>query len=78
VATEEAQPDEAAGYDVELGPFFVTGVILVAVGVVRRSALLVAGGLGAIWLDQRTAFGRRLKERARGLSVQVVDDEPDG
>jgi hypothetical protein len=78
MAADEAQPDEAAttNYDVELGPLFATGVILVAVGVVRRSALLVAGGVGAVWLDQRTAFGQSLKERARRLSAQVVDDEP--
>jgi hypothetical protein len=77
MATGEGRFDEAAtGYDVELGPLFATGVILVAVGVVRRSALLVGGGLGAIWLDQRTAFGRGLKERARNLSAPAVDDEP--
>jgi hypothetical protein len=78
MAGGEAQPDEAAGkdYDVELGPLFATGVVLVAVGVVRRSALLVAGGVGAIWIDQRTGFGQSLKERARRLSAQVVEDEP--
>jgi hypothetical protein len=77
MATGEARFDETAtAYDVELGPLFATGVILVVVGVVRRSALLVGGGLGAIWLDQRTSFGQGLKERARSLSGQVVDDEP--
>ena len=62
---------------VELGPLFTTGAILVGLGVVRRRKLLVAAGLGAIWLDQRSELGRSLKERGRAFSLQVVKDDAD-
>ena len=55
---------EDTQYDVELGPLFATGVIALAYGLFRRKRLLVAFGIGAIWLDQRSEFGRNVKERA--------------
>lgn len=63
---------------VELGPLFTSGVVLLAFGVKRRRRLLVAAGLGAIWLDQRSELGRSLKEpvRAKYLTVQFVRDAP--
>ena len=67
------------GFDVELGPLFAAGVVLLAVGMLRRKPLVVVAGLGAIWLDQRSELGRSLKARVRDrfLTVQLVDDEPD-
>jgi hypothetical protein len=56
---------EDEGYDVELGPFFTAGVLVLAYGLVRRRGLAIAAGLGAIWVDQRTEFGRDLKRRIR-------------
>jgi hypothetical protein len=58
----------------------LAGVVLFAYGLVRRSALAAASGLGAIWFDERSEVGRSLKEKARAkyMTVQyVVDDEPD-
>jgi len=52
-------------YDVELGPLFTAGVLVLVYGLLRRRKLAVAGGLGAIWLDQRSEFGRNLKKRVR-------------
>ena len=64
--------------NVELGPLFSVGVVLVVYGLLRRRMLAAAGGLAAIVLDQRSQLGRSLKERARALSVQVVEDDRDG
>jgi hypothetical protein len=55
---------------VELGPLFTAGAFLALDGLLRRSVLVAAAGLGAIWLDQRTELGRRLK-------VQYVEDDRD-
>jgi hypothetical protein len=65
--------------NVELGPFFLAGVVLFAYGLLRRRAVAAAAGLGAIWLDQRSEAGRSLKEKARAkyMTVQYVQDEPD-
>jgi hypothetical protein len=65
--------------NVELGPLFASGVVLVAYGVLRRRLAVVAAGLAAIWLDQRSKLGRSLKEqvRAKYLTVQLVDDDRD-
>jgi hypothetical protein len=61
-----------AEYDVELGPLFTSGIVLLAYGLLRRRPLAVAAGIGAIWLDQRSEFGRSLKRRMRGaLKTQV-------
>ena len=73
--TDMTDPED--GRKVELGPLFTSGAVLVIIGLIRRSALLVGAGLGAIWLDQRSDLGRSLKERARALSVQVVEDDRD-
>ena len=62
--TDSAQEEtERAG--VELGPLFTGGALLVALGLIRRSKLAFAAGLGAIWLDQRTELGRDLKKRVK-------------
>jgi hypothetical protein len=61
----EVGATEQEDRSVELGPLFTSGAILVGLGVVRRRKLLVAAGLGAIWLDQRSELGRSLKVRAR-------------
>ena len=65
--------------NVELGPFFLAGVVLVSYGLLRRRVLAAAVGLGAIWFDQRSEVGRSLKAKARAkyMTVQFVDDEPD-
>jgi hypothetical protein len=62
--------------DVELGPFFLAGAVLLAYGLLRRRVLAAAAGLGAIWLDQRSELGRSLKEKARAkyMTVQVKDE----
>jgi hypothetical protein len=52
-------------HDLELGPFFTAGVLLLAYGIIRRRSLAVAAGVGAIWLNQRTELGRALKQRVR-------------
>jgi hypothetical protein len=69
------EPAKLERRNVELGPLFTAGVLLLAYGLLRRRALAVALGVGAIWLDQRSRFGRALKERVRALSVQVVEDD---
>jgi hypothetical protein len=56
---------EQESYDVELGPFFTAGVVVLAYGLLRRRKLAVAAGLGAIWVDQRSELGRDLKRRIR-------------
>ena len=73
----EAEAEEAAAepvekeapvveeFDVSLGPLFTLGAVLVLLGVLRRRPLAVVAGLGAIWLDQRSELGRRLKEQVR-------------
>ena len=77
MATTEGseEPAEVEKRNVELGPLFTAGVLLLAYGLLRRRALAVAVGVGGIWLDQRSRFGRALKERVRALSVQVVEDD---
>ena len=73
----EAEAEEAAAapveeeapvveeLDVSLGPLFTLGAVLVLLGLLRRRPLAVVAGLGAIWLDQRSALGRRVKEQVR-------------
>ncbi len=55
---------EDTGHDVELGPLFALGVIALVYGLLRKQFLPVAGGIGAIWLDQRSELGRTVKKRA--------------
>ena len=75
---------EETQYDVELGPLFAAGVIVLAYGLLRRKRLLVAFGIGAIWLDQRSEFGRNVKQRAdAALKAQIKaharpDSRPSG
>ena len=56
-------PEDTA-HDVELGPLFALGVIALVYGLLRKQFLPVAGGIGAIWLDQRSELGRTVKKRA--------------
>jgi hypothetical protein len=78
VSLSHTPSDKRKERNVELGPLFSIGVVLVVYGLLRRRVLAAAGGLAAIVLDQRSQFGRSLKERARALSVQVVEDDRDG
>ena len=69
-------------FDVELGPFFTAGVLALAYGLLRRRKLAIATGLGAIWIDQRTEFGRGLKRRIRQavkeqIKAHARDGEPE-
>ena len=65
IAAEAAEPPDVHEVQVSLGPFFSLGALLVIIGVLRRRPLALVAGLGAIWVDQRSAFGQRLKERIR-------------
>ena len=63
---------EHAEYDVELGPLFASGVIALAYGLLRRKPLAVIVGIGAMWLDQRSEFGRNVRMRAdAALKAQI-------
>jgi hypothetical protein len=64
---------ESKERNVELGPFFASGVLLVVYGLLRRRRLAIAAGLGAIWVDQRSELGRSVKERARARFMTVED-----
>ena len=73
---------EPENYDIELGPFFTAGVLLLAYGLIRRRKLAIATGLGAIWIDQRTEFGRNAKSRIRSAMKEKIkaharDGEPE-
>ena len=70
VVTEAPEPPELHEVQVSLGPFFTLGALLMVVGVLRRKPLALLAGLGAIWVDQRSAFGRRLKERIRARALR--------
>jgi hypothetical protein len=65
---------EREEYDVELGPLFTAGVLLLAYGFLRRRPLTAAVGIGAIWLDQRSELGRTLKKRVRS----ALKNQPGG
>jgi hypothetical protein len=66
-------PDQHEERDVKLGPFFLTGAILVVYGLRRRKKLAVAAGFGAIWLDQRSELGRGLKKRIRARTDRLAE-----
>jgi len=53
-------PDERK--DLVLGPLFTLGAATVALGLARRAWTLAAVGAAAMWADERTALGRRLKK----------------
>jgi hypothetical protein len=63
---------EDEDYDVELGPFFTAGVILLAYGLFRRRKLAITAGLGPIWIDQRSELGRSLKRRIRSAMKEQI------
>jgi hypothetical protein len=54
---------EDENFEVERGPLFTAGVLVLVYGLLRRRGLAIAAGLGAIWLDQRSEFGRALNKR---------------
>jgi hypothetical protein len=70
---------ESGKRDIELGPLFSVGIVLLLYGLIRRKVVLAAAGLGSIFLDQRSELGRSLKEkvRAKSMTVQVVEDDRD-
>ena len=58
--------------DVNLGPLFALGGVLLAFGLIRRRPLIVLAGLGAVWLDQRSEFGDAVKTRVdSALKTQI-------
>lgn len=61
----------------ELGPFFLSGAILLVYGLKRRRKLAVAAGLVSIWLDQRSKLGRGLKKRIKARSEQLAGTDGD-
>ena len=61
---EELQVADEA--QVSLGPLFTLGAVLLIYGLLRRRPLAMAGGIAAVWLDQRSELGRSLKTRVRG------------
>ena len=70
------QPQEGA--DIALGPLFTAGLVLVLYGIFRRRPLALVAGLGAVWLDQRSEFGKALKERIRaGTNTSVFESASD-
>ena len=60
---QSVNPSEDENFEVERGPLFTAGVLLFVYGLLRRRGLAIAAGLGAIWLDQRSEFGRALNKR---------------
>jgi hypothetical protein len=60
-----AAPPDVDDVEVSLGPFFTLGALLMVFGVLRRKPVALVAGLGAIWVDQRSAFGQRVKARIR-------------
>jgi hypothetical protein len=70
---------ESGKRDIELGPLFSVGIVLLLYGLIRRKVVLAAAGLGSIFLDQRSELGRSLKEkvRAKSMTAQVVEDDRD-
>jgi len=58
--------------EVSLGPLFTLGAVLLIYGAVRRRPLVVAGGIAAAWLDQRSELGRSLKRHVRGSVEEQI------
>lgn len=65
----ETTEQEAERTEVELGPLFTAGAVLVGLGLLRRRKAAIAAGLAAIWADRRTQFGRDLTARFKGRST---------
>ena len=51
--------------DIELGPFFTAGVVLILVGLRRRRPLPIALGVASILFEQKTEPGRALRRSIR-------------
>jgi hypothetical protein len=60
---QSVNQSEDETFQVERGPLFTSGVLLLVYGLLRRRGLAIAAGLGAIWLDQRSELGRALNNR---------------
>lgn len=58
--------------EVSLGPLFTLGAVLLIFGLLRRRPLVMAGGIAAVWLDQRSELGRSLKARVRGTVEEQI------
>lgn len=72
-----ASAEEHKQRDVELGPFFTAGALLVVFGLLRRRKLAVGAGLVSVWLDQRSELGRGLTRRIRARSEQLAEAHGD-
>ena len=69
---DDERVTETGERDVNLGPLFALGAVLLAFGLIRRSPLAIIAGLGAVWLDQRSGFGNAVKRRIDGaLKTQI-------
>jgi hypothetical protein len=71
---KDLSPQRHKELNVSLGPLFTAGAILLVYGLLRRKKIAVGAGLGAIWLDQRSEFGRSLKRRIRARSSPMVEE----
>jgi hypothetical protein len=74
--TDEWPVDEelhvADELEVSLGPLFTLGAVLLIYGLLRRRPVFMAGGIAAVWLDQRSELGRSLKARVRGTVEEQI------
>lgn len=71
-AVDDERVAETGERDVRLGPLFALGAVLLAFGFLRRRPIVVAAGIGAVWLDQRSEFGDALKRRVESaLKTQI-------
>jgi hypothetical protein len=61
--------------DIELGPFFAAGVVLVIYGLRRRRPLPVALGIASIVFEQGTEPGRALRRRIRQAVERTTPPE---
>jgi hypothetical protein len=69
---QSANQSEDESFEVERGPLFTAGVLVLAYGLLRRRRLAIGAGLGATWLDQRTEFGRSLKRPVRAAMKKQI------
>jgi hypothetical protein len=60
---QSVNQSEDENFELERGPLFTAGVLVLVYGLLQRRGLAIAAGLGAIWLDQRSEFGRALNKR---------------
>ncbi len=71
-AAASDEPPLADEAEVSLGPLFTLGAVLLIYGLLRRRPLVMAGGIAAVWLDQRSELGRSLKTRVRGAVKEQI------